>query len=169
MLPLIRIALIALAITGCATARQGPLQRIRVESDPPGSTISADRCGVRLGSTVTPATILVSRRATQCAISVSHSGYHTTIVPLERGVSDLVDGNANALEIVECCDDAFFPSLAFALAGLVTGVLVDAASGAMYELQPAHFFVELEPIGTGWGDEAWRNGIYPPEETPPEF
>ncbi|MCA1733234.1 MAG: hypothetical protein LC732_06475 [Acidobacteria bacterium] len=168
MWQLARITLIFMAITGCATARQGPLQRIRIESDPPGSTISAERCGLRVGSRETPATILVSRRATQCEISVSHSGYHTTIVPLEREFSELVVGNANALAVVECCDEGF-SSLALGLAGLVTGVLVDAASGAMYELQPAHFFVELEPIEPGWGEEAWRDGIYPPDESPPDF
>jgi hypothetical protein len=159
-LQIIGITLLLLALIGCATTTQGPLQRIEIESDPPGAAVDAIRCGVSIGSLETPTTIMVSRRAKRCLISLSHSGYYTAIVPLERVISDRLEGNFEAVGIANCddCGRPFVESMALALVGLagaLTGVVVDAASGAMYELQPSSLFVELEPLVGEWDDEPW--------------
>lgn len=154
---LIGITLLLLALTGCATTTQGPLQRIEIESDPPGAAVDAIRCGVGIGALETPTIIMVSRRAKRCLISISHSGYYTAVVPLERVISDRLGENFDAMGIANCddCDRHFVDWMALAvvgLAGALTGVMVDAASGAMYELQPSSFFVELEPLGGEWNE-----------------
>jgi hypothetical protein len=158
---LIGITLLLLALTGCATTTQGPLQRIEIESDPSGAAVDAIRCGVSIGALETPTTIMVSRRAKRCLISISHSGYYTAVVPLERVISDRLDGNFDAMGIADCddCGRPFVESMALAvvgLAGALAGVVVDAASGAMYELQPSSFFVELEPLD-GELSEDWHS------------
>jgi hypothetical protein len=154
---LIGTTLLLLALTGCATVSQGPLQRIVIESDPSGATVDASRCGVSIGALETPTTIMVSRRAKRCQISLSHSGYYTAVVPLERVISDRLEGNFDAMEIASCddCDGSFYEWMALAvvgLAGALTGVVVDAASGAMYELQPSTLFVALEPLDAEWDE-----------------
>jgi hypothetical protein len=156
---LIGTALLLLALTGCATTTQGPLQRIEIESDPSGAAVDATRCGVSIGALETPTTIMVSRRAKTCLISISHSGYFTSNVPLERVISDRLGDNFEAMGIANCddCGRPFGEWMALVvvgLAGALTGVAVDAASGAMYELQPSRIFVELEPLDGDWR-EAW--------------
>jgi hypothetical protein len=160
----IEITLLLLALTGCATTTQGPLQRIEIETDPPGAAVDAIRCGVSIGALETPTTIMVSRRAKRCLISLSHSGYYTAIVPLERVISDRLGENFDAMGIANCddCDGPFFEWMALAvvgLAGALTGVAVDAASGAMYELQPSSLFVELERLAGEWDDEPWDESL----------
>jgi hypothetical protein len=158
---LIGTALLLLALTGCATTTQGPLQRIEIESDPSGAAVDAIRCGVSIGALETPTTIMVSRRAKRCLISISHSGYYTSNVPLERVISDRLGENFEAMGIANCddCGGHFLDWMALAvvgLAGALTGVVVDAASGAMYELQPSRIFAELEPLDGEW-HEAWNS------------
>lgn len=152
---LIRSALLLLALTGCATMTQGPLQRIEIESDPSGATVDAIRCGVSIGAMETPTTIMVSRRAKRCLISISHSGYYTSIVPLDRVISDRLGDNFEAMGIANC-DDCHVALAVVGLTGALTGVVVDAASGAMYELQPSRIFAELEPLDGEW-DESWNS------------
>jgi hypothetical protein len=145
----IRLLLLAALLSGCATATQGPLQRIYVDSDPADAEIDARRCGVSLGSTRTPATILVSRRATRCEIVLRRVGYSPAVVTLNRRVSGAIGGNLNALDIA-CGDCPVAQAWTVALLGALTGFTVDAVSGAMYELQPARIFFDFE-------EEQWWN------------
>jgi hypothetical protein len=117
---LIGITLLLLALTGCATTTQGPLQRIGIESDPSGATIDAIGCGVSIGALETPTTIMVIRRAKRCLFSISHSGYYTATVPLERVISDRLGENFDAMAIANCddCGRPFVESMALAVVGL---------------------------------------------------
>jgi hypothetical protein len=160
---ILNLPLLLLMLTGCATATQGPLQRIQIDSDPQGATIRAKQCGVSIGSMQTPATVLVSRRATRCEITLHRSDYEPVSVLLSRKLSKRVEGDYEMeMEINSGADVALAALMAVGMAG---GFLVDVATGARYELDPSRVFVELVP--ESWGereagsetelsDEWWR-------------
>src|SRR5690242_1556208 len=79
------IALLALSIAaaGCVTARQV----VRVYSDPPGAAIRVDCDGEVRGSGYTPGVVALSRRAQECAVTLSRPGYETRTVAFERFVA----------------------------------------------------------------------------------
>ena len=146
-------ALFVLAFARCATLDHGPMQRIHVGSDPIGATVTTKSCGP--GSTkaaTTDAVVWVSRRATRCTLTVAAPGFEPQIVPLRRAISDAF--RDNALFIAEFCDgdalDCTHPSDLLAglfLGGIFsgTGFGIDAATGAMFQLEPNHIYVELAP------------------------
>jgi hypothetical protein len=155
----IGLLLLSALLSGCATTTQGPLQRISIGSDPPGAEIDARRCGISIGRTKTPATILVSRRATDCEIVLERIGYYPVIVSLNREISGTIAGNLNAFEIADCSDCPRVRTGIAAFIGALAGFLVDAGSGAMYELQPADIFIDLD-------EEQWRTAEGTLEEDP---
>jgi hypothetical protein len=138
-----------LMLTGCATATQGPLQRIQIDSDPQGATIRAKQCGVSIGAMETPATLLVSRRATRCEISLHRSDYEPVTVLLSRKLSERVAANYELEMEINSGGDVALAALA--AVGMAGGFLVDVATGARYELEPSRVFVELVP-------ESWEEG-----------
>jgi uncharacterized protein YcfL len=156
-----RILLITISLiiaTGCSTLTQGPLQRIEVVSEPAGATVEAADCGTRIAPQQTPATVTVRRQARRCEITVSHQGYWKQSVQLTRKVSESVEWNLLALEAAcSDCGSASVVLTAAALGVAAAGLLIDAGSGAMYELEPARLFVRLEPL-----DQPWREGIEDP-------
>lgn len=131
-------------LTACATAHHGPMQRVAVESDPAGAEISLQHCGAfATERAATPAVVWVSRRATQCTVAVSKSGYKPVCIRLDRHVAPQFTANTAALTTM--CGDVFECNHAsdLALAGFVGGTLAgagmatDAVTGAMFELRPS--------------------------------
>jgi hypothetical protein len=153
-----RTALTALSLllaTGCSTLTQGPLQRIEVMSEPAGATVETSHCGMRIAPQETPAVVTVRRQARRCEITVSHPGYWKESVQLSRRVSESVEWNLLALEAAcSDCGSASGIITAAALGVAAAGLLIDAGSGAMYELSPERLFIRLEPL-----DRPWREGI----------
>ena len=135
------LALTLLGLTArCATVQQGPLQRIHVDSEPVGAAVKKlPGCGgPRMEPTRTPVTVWVSRRATECRLSVFLTGYEKQIVPLTREVSDAPDGNFNPLNSAQSFSEGVF----LGLVGFA-GVGIDALSGALWEQVPSTLCVTL--------------------------
>jgi len=141
--------LFVLAFARCATLDHGPMQRIHVDSDPAGATVQTKSCGP--GSTkvaTTEAVVWVSRRATRCTLTITAPGFEPETVSLHRTISD--DFHDNARIAGDFCDDGSFDCThlsdfvaAIFFAG--TGFGIDAATGAMFQLEPSHLYVELAP------------------------
>jgi hypothetical protein len=134
------------AFTGCATVQHGPVQRIRVDSDPAGATVTPLRCGVAAKRATTPGEIWVSRRSTRCALQFEREGYYAEKVFLDRAVAP----ETEEFEVDLCegmgCESfgAFLFGMAGSLVALGTSLAVDAASGARWEQHPSEVLVPLQ-------------------------
>jgi hypothetical protein len=142
---------IALALVGCATVGNGPMQRVYVESAAPGTTVRLQGCGVlSTKSAVTPATVWVSRRSTQCRLLFSVPGQEDQSFRLIRHVSRHMSGYGDALDDW-CGDDAKNCNSVNDLLGmgiasavlLVPALAVDFATGSMFELSPSRISHDL--------------------------
>lgn len=145
---LLLIASATLAFAACATVQHGPMQKIAVESEPAGAVVQTDQCGP--GSTkeaATPAVVWVSRRAERCTLTFLARGYETERVTLRRALADEFFENA-ALADIACssgdCIDLDFLFLATLFTG--TGMVVDTATGALFEQRPNAVFVEMVAV-----------------------
>jgi hypothetical protein len=141
------------AFARCATVHHGPMQRVRVDSDPSGATVTTKDCGAGATKVArTDAVVWVNRRATHCTLTVSAAGFDSQTIELHREVSPRTAGNADAIRGM-CYGDALncrsFGDLLAAVffGGIIggAGVGVDAATGAMFEQQPNELHVELVP------------------------
>ena len=140
--------LIALAFVGCATVGNGPMQRVYVESAAPGTTVKLHGCGVLSTKTaVTPATVWVSRRSTQCRLLFRVPGQEDQSYRLIRHVSRRMRGYGDVLDdfCPDCnsATDLVEMSLVYA-ALLVPSLAVDFATGSMFELSPSRIVHDLQ-------------------------
>src|SRR5690349_12970942 len=93
-------AFLALSLAACATVQHGPMQRIRVDSDPADVKVRTDKCGP--GSTKetrTPGVVWVSRRAERCTITFTEDGYVGKRIALTRAISEEFMENLDLLEV----------------------------------------------------------------------
>ena len=140
--------LLALLTMRCATLSNGPTQRVHVDSIPSGSTVRLSGCGpLSAESFVTPTTISVARRATQCSLRFSLPGYQERVVRLSRQLSRDVDGRPKITgNWCAGCGTAELALMSWAYVLLLAPSLaVDFATGSMYELSPPRSVVELRP------------------------
>jgi hypothetical protein len=136
-LPVLALLLLA---AGCATAANGPLQRIHVESNPRGATVRMSGCGrVDHDSVTTPATVWVSRGSTRCRIELSIPGEPAQVVRLHRQLAHLDESlEAGDLIMNSCCDSFGELFAGFAVAAIVAGIGsgIDYSTGALFEQVP---------------------------------
>jgi hypothetical protein len=152
MLKRIIPALGIVLLSACATAHHGPMQRIAVDSEPKGALVELANCGAMATEyDKTPAMVWVSRRSTQCTLTVSKLGYRPVTMKLSRHVAPEFVGNV-AATVDLCADDLNCNSLGdllfvTAIGGVLTGagMATDAVSGAMFELSPSYVDVALCP------------------------
>lgn len=140
------LAALLLSNVACATVVHGPMQRIRVESDPPEAVVRTELCGPgSTKETTTPAVVWVSRRAERCTLTIVAPYYEEAKVVLTRAIAPEFFGN---LELAAETLDGSAGWGYFLLGGLVagTGFGVDAVTGALFEQQPNRVFVSLEPL-----------------------
>lgn len=143
--------LLALSLTACSTVTHGPMQRISVDSNPPGATVTGENCGTpRKIDTATPATVWVSRRAKRCTFTLSHPDYPAAqSVRLTRQVADRFKENTRAFDgtcdAFGGCDDRGDVISAVFIGGIVTGtgMGIDAITGAMYHQDPPEVWVDF--------------------------
>jgi hypothetical protein len=141
------LSVFALTLGACATVQHGPMQRIRVDSDPQDVVVKTDKCGP--GSTkrtTTPNVVWVSRRAERCTLTFTADGYVGKRVVLSRVIAEEFLENLEAFEVCDTvgCDDPWgFFFLGGFLAG--TGFGIDTITGALYQLEPNEVVVTLEP------------------------
>ena len=134
---------------GCATLHNGRHQEISVVTDPAGATVEV-RCGKQQPAAVTPATIRLPRRVTQCSLLLTRPGFHSETVVFDSRPSGWVWGNfaapiaGAASGTTRQSDRAFGDFLLGALLG-GAGLGVDALTGAMWQLEPAKVERKLAP------------------------
>jgi hypothetical protein len=140
---------VMLTLTACATVQHGPVQRIRVDSEPQDALVRTSDCGPGATKEVrTPGVVWVSRRAEHCTLTFSSRGHYAEQVVLERKVADEFFENADAGAEMICCNDGDDWLGWFVLGTLVagTGFAVDTATGALYRQDPSDVFVRLEQV-----------------------
>lgn len=116
--------LICAILIGCGTIIHGTTQDVSVSSSPSGAEVIID--GADVGET--PITQSLDR-GSQHTIELSLEGYESESIIVNKGVSGWVIGN-------------------IVFGGLI-GLVVDAASGGMYKLEPTE-------ISRSLGEEAAR-------------
>ena len=116
---------VLVSYSGCATLFSGTHQSITVDSNPKGAIVEKE--GFAQGST--PCTITISRWSSG-DIVLSKEGYYRKEVVLTRHFN-----------LYTLLDIPWF------LLGIVPGVVavgVDVATGAIFEYEPGHIYVQLE-------------------------
>lgn len=113
-------ALILWPLTGCGAIFNGTTQTIRAQSSPQGATITTSP---ETGTFTTPASLELER-SNSYVLTFSQEGYSEETFQIRR----TMNGGILVLDI---------------LAGLI-GVIVDAATGAWYNLSPEDVSVTLE-------------------------
>ena len=147
-------SLFILAFARCATIDHGPMQRIRVDSDPV-ATVRTKNCGpasTKRTTTAPDSVVWVSRRATHCTLTFTAPGFEPQTVQLQRTIHDKTFNNARHLgdfcygDALDCRNASDFTAALF-LGGLFagTGFGIDAVTGAMYQQEPSAVWVELVP------------------------
>lgn len=146
----ILVAVVILA-QGCATAHNGRHQEIEVVTDPAGAVVEV-RCGKPQPAAVTPAIVRLPRRADECSLVLTHTGFRPETVVFTSGHSAWVWGNfggpaiGGAIGATRQSDQAFIDHLFGVVIGGI-GFGVDALSGAMWEWEPAKVERTLTPLG----------------------
>jgi hypothetical protein len=143
-------SLLAIVMTGCATLGNGPMQRVRIESEQPAA-VHLENCGLlATKSAVTPATVWVSRRSTQCRLIMSMPGEEMQTFRLVRHVSRNMKGYGVTLSVLldddnwQATGELLEAELAVA-AMMVPGFVLDFATGSMFELSPSRVVAERRP------------------------
>ena len=122
---------------GCATIINGPRQMIVFTSEPDGATILINNSP----HGVTPASIMVETKQDH-GVVLRKDGYRHHVSELRRKVSGWTFGNL--------------------LFGGIIGFIVDAISGANFELEPKAIHAILEPAATEELDSVQRTlGLRP--------
>ncbi len=125
---LIALAMLGLAVSGCATVTRGTTNQVTVNSEPAGAEAMTS---TGLVCPMTPCTWEISRK-TEFTVTFKKQGYQTQQVP----VGTKIAGSGAA---------GFAGNV---LVGGIVGMGVDAATGATLEHFPNPVFVTLEPVAS---------------------
>ena len=109
----------------CATILVGTKQVVPVNTDPSGAEVYDSGSGL---TSVTPVDITMSKRSSHTLI-IEKESYERVVIQMRRDVS-----------------------YAWWVAGVFTlglGIIVDAATGALFDIHPKHVYVVLEPLELG--------------------
>ena len=157
-------------LNGCATAMNGPAQRVAVASDPPGARVYMN--GAPVG--VTPAFVDVPRRDPDLKLRLEKDGYQPTMLPIERSRSRWVAGNLlfAGVPINDYSVEMWLGAMALYTA---LGSLLDVRSGGAYKrpglvratldrIQPANDAALQKAPGSFLPQEARRRNRLLPAE-----
>lgn len=142
--------LLCVAASGCATVGHGPYQQVAVDSVPDRIEVTVENCGHRApASLVTPAVVTVSRRSTACRLTFALGTASAQTVQLRRQLA--ADGYlrsfgrwcGNGARHCNSRDDVYVRSAAGMLA-VLPSIVIDAATGALFEQTPDHVVVEMD-------------------------
>ena len=138
---------------GCTTVSNGPMQRIRIDSEPQGASVALNKCGAMATKTVTtPAVAWVSRRSTQCRLTFRKPYYEDETVRLDRHTSRKMESYNDGVDAILDTSQSFSDVAVLGTVLLVPSLAVDAASGAMFELKPNIVLVRMTPASQDWRD-----------------
>jgi hypothetical protein len=149
------VALLSIAclLSSCATISHGRDEVTSVESDPSGANATIRCAGNVSVAGATPARLTIPRKADGCSVYVDMRGMQPKKVVLERGFTAAYWANlvpTLGFPIYIYSRSIFATGsggagwLAFALAG-AAGLVVDRATGAMYDHDPKVIKVTLQP------------------------
>ncbi|MEO8033977.1 MAG: hypothetical protein ABI837_06050 [Acidobacteriota bacterium] len=142
------LAIVILA-QGCASVHNGRTQEVSVVTDPAGATVDV-RCGKAQPAALTPATVRLPRRAEQCSLILTRTGFHSETVVFDSSPSRWLWGNfagpivGGGIGATRHSDQAFVDFLFGAFLG-GAGFGIDALTGALWELEPARVERKLVP------------------------
>ena len=152
----VSLLLVGCLLTSCATVTRGRDEVITVDSNPPGANATILCANNVSASGTTPARLTIPRNADLCRVDVEKSGMQTQKVQLQRGINGRYWMNfiyASGIPIGAIL--AFGGNNSQGAAGgviaigavvlLVTGFIVDRATGAMYDHNPNVIKVTLQP------------------------
>jgi uncharacterized protein YcfL len=147
------LVLVSLVLAGCTTVSNGPMQRIRVESEPQGAAVALTKCGAMATKTVTtPAVAWVSRRSTQCRLVFRKPYYDEQTIRLSRHTSPRMDGYGTTADVILDTSTSLSDVAILGTAILLPSLVIDAASGSMFELEPNEVLARLVPASQDWRD-----------------
>jgi hypothetical protein len=147
------LLLVVSLLSSCATISHGRDEVISVESDPPGANATIRCAGNVSANGTTPARLTILRKADGCSVNIEKSGMQAKRVGLERGFTGAYWLNFAPMIgfPIYILSKGFFASgsgvvgwLALGLAG-AGGLLVDRATGAIYDHDPKVIKVTLQP------------------------
>lgn len=146
------MAILCLLLTGCGTLLHSPTESVAVESRPAGANATIRCDGGVTASGVTPASLLIPRRADGCTLLVERAGFHPQTLAIERGFSGAYWLNFVTVSVVPFAilvsepSDATLPAAWGGSLLAASGFLIDHFRGTKYSHDPAAVTVELEPV-----------------------
>jgi len=140
---------VVLLLTGCGTVMHGSRDTLFVDSKPDGASasIACDRKGTAT-SGVTPAKLVIERKAEGCRLTIEKPGYRTERIDLEKTFTgafwaNFAIGPVLATATIMNGRDFGYDTIGAILAGGVA-FLVDQMTGAKYAYEPKEIVVDLE-------------------------
>jgi len=126
------IIAVGLLVVNCASIIHGSKQRVSITSAPEQAKVEITTTGgIGVFSGTTPASAKLKRKH-EYKVEISLEGYKTQTLMIDKGFDAWVIGNL--------------------LCGGIIGLIIDATSGAMYQLEPEMIHVELVLASTGGGE-----------------
>ena len=145
--------LCAMALSGCTTMTNGPMQRIYVDSKPDGAVVRLEHCGLFASKRVTtPAVAGVSRRSTQCALTFAIPEQPEQRVRLSRRASRNMALYGSTADFFVDTTDTFGDWVAVTALFLVPSFVVDLATGSMFEQDPNQAHADFTQQQKSWRD-----------------
>lgn len=148
----ITLLLIGTLLSSCATMRHGRDEVIAVDSDPSGANATIKCAGNISASGTTPARLTIPRKADGCHVEVEKSGMKSQSVAMDRGFSsdywlNFIPASGfplGTIAVFRRGDDLVGALFTAGILGGV-GLIVDRATGAMYDHDPNVVKVTLHP------------------------
>ena len=140
-------------LSSCATMTHGRDEIISVESSPSGASATIRCAGNISASGTTPAHLTIPRKADGCNVNIEKSGMKTRNIEIERGFSGSYWLNIPptigfpVFTFATGLGDNASKAVGWLVLGLAgaAGLIVDRATGAMYDHNPHVINVTLQP------------------------
>jgi hypothetical protein len=150
---IVALLLAGCLLSSCATISHGSNEVVAVESSPAGANATIRCAGNISASGITPARLTIPRKADGCNVDIEMSGRKTQNVTLERGFTGAYWMNfAPTLGLpIYVFSEGIWASSATGAGWLIVGLagaaglIVDRATGAMYDHDPHVINVTLQP------------------------
>ena len=156
------LAVLSVAMAGCATVANDQRENIPIRSEPAGAVVSVDCGNTPIYGGITPAVIIIERTADPCSVTIAKDGYGERVVSLQRQISRATVGNKvpgvitgalfGLVALVASLDNPNSGDFAIGAAqgGMALGEgaanAVDRKTGAAFKHVPGEIFVRLDPV-----------------------
>jgi hypothetical protein len=153
----VSLLLIGCLLTSCATVTRGRDEVITVDSNPPGANATITCANNISANGTTPARLTIPRKSQSCLVRIEKAGTQTQTIKLERGFNGRYWLNfmyaagipVGAILAFGGNSDTQGAAGAVIAVGSVLlgigGLIVDRATGAMFDHDPKVINVTLQP------------------------